>query len=61
MSKYEIELVLKNNHTLIGQADDATEALNLMDEAIRRFPTDHIRIRHGTTILSERVPPRKPR
>jgi hypothetical protein len=57
MSEYEIELVLKHGHSIIGEADDATEALNLMDEAIRRFPTSHIRIRRGITIVAERVPP----
>jgi methylmalonyl-CoA mutase N-terminal domain/subunit len=49
--------LLKHGHSAIGEADDATEALNLMDEAMRRFPTSHIRIRRGITIVSERVPP----
>jgi hypothetical protein len=57
MSEYEIGLVLKHGHSVIGEADDATEALNLMDEAMRPFPTSHIRIRRGITIVSERVPP----
>jgi hypothetical protein len=61
MSEYEIELVLKHGHSVIGEADDATEALNLMDEAMRRFPTGHIRIRRGITIVSERVPPSSPK
>jgi hypothetical protein len=58
MSEYEIELVLKKGHTVIGEAEDVLEALNLMEEAIRQYPTDHIRIRRGFMIVAERVPPR---
>jgi hypothetical protein len=58
MSEYQIELVLKTGHALIGEADDEVTALNLLDKAIRRHPTSHIRIRRGTTIVAERVPPR---
>jgi hypothetical protein len=58
MSNYEIELVLKGGHTVIGEPEDALEALNLMEEAIRQHPTDHIRIRRAFIIVAERVPPR---
>ena len=61
MSKYEIELLLKNGPTVIGEAIDEGAALNVMDEAMRQYPTGHIRIRRGTTIIAERVPPREPR
>jgi hypothetical protein len=61
MSKYEIELLLKNGPTVIGEAIDEGAALNVMDEAMRQYPTGHIRIRRGTTIIAERVPPRTPR
>jgi hypothetical protein len=47
MSEYEIELDLEN-------------ALNCLDEAIREYPLGHIRVRRGTMIVSERVPPRIP-
>lgn len=60
VSKFEIELVLKDKLTVIGEADDAERALNLFDEAIRQYPSRHIRIRCGTKIVSERMPPRKP-
>ena len=59
MSEYKIELVLKNGHTVIGEAID--EGTAFMEEAIRQHPTGHIRIRRGTTIIAERVPPRTPR
>jgi hypothetical protein len=58
MSKYEIELVSKDGHTVIGEANDAESALNVMDEAMREYPTGHIRIRRGSTIFAERTPPR---
>ena len=61
MSKYQIELVLKTGHTVIGEAIDEGTALNVMDKAMRRYPTSHIRIRRGTAIIAERVPPRTPR
>jgi hypothetical protein len=61
MSKYEIELVLKNGTTVIGEAIDEGTALDVMDEAMRQYPTGHIRVRRGTTIIAERVPPRTPR
>jgi hypothetical protein len=60
MSEYKIELVLKNGHTVVGEAIDEGTALNAMDEAIRRYPRSHVRIRRGTTIIAERVPPRIP-
>ena len=58
MSEYEIELVLKKGHTVIGEAEHALEALNLMEDAIRQYPADHIQIRRGLMIVAERVPPR---
>jgi hypothetical protein len=58
VSKFEIELVSKDGHSMIGEANDEVTALNFMDKAIRKYPTGHIRIRCGTTIVSERVPPR---
>jgi hypothetical protein len=58
MSKFEIELVPKEGHSVIAEADDEVTALNVMDEAVRQYPTGHIRIRRGTRIVSERVPPR---
>ena len=61
MSKYEIELVLKTGLSVIGEAIDEGTALNIMEEAMRQYPTSHIRIRRGTTIFAERTPPRKPR
>jgi hypothetical protein len=59
--KFEIELVSKDGLTVIGEANDAESALNLFDKAIRRYATHHIRIRCGVEIVSERMPPRKPR
>jgi hypothetical protein len=56
--KYEIELVLKTGLSVIGEAIDEGTALNVMEEAMRQYPTSHIRIRRGTTIIAERVPPR---
>jgi hypothetical protein len=61
MSEYKIELVLKTDHSVIGEAIDEGTALNVTEEAIRRYPRSHIRIRRGTTIIAERVPPRDPR
>jgi hypothetical protein len=61
MSEYEIELVSRKGHTVIGEAKDAVSALNFMEEAIRKFPTDHIRSRRETAIIAERLPPRIPR
>ena len=60
MSEYEVELVSTNCHTVIGEASNALSALNFMDDAIRVYPRGHIRIRCGTTIISERVPARIP-
>jgi hypothetical protein len=60
VSKYQIELVSKDGHSVIGEANDAESALNVMDEALRQYPTGHIRIRRGTMIFAERVPPRAP-
>jgi hypothetical protein len=60
VKKIEIELVLKDRFTVIDEANDAESALNLFDQATRKHPTQHIRIRCGTEIVSERIPPRKP-
>ena len=62
MSEFEIELVLSDRpSSVIGRTNDETEALNLMDEAMRRHPRSHIRIRRGSLIVAERVPPRAQR
>ena len=53
MGQYEIELVLKNGQAVIGEADDESTALSLMEKAIRRHPTSHVRIRRGTAIVAE--------
>jgi hypothetical protein len=45
---------MKNRHAEIGEADDEVTALDLMDKAIRRHPTSHVRIQ----IVAERIPPR---
>jgi hypothetical protein len=58
MSKFEIELLSKNGTSVIGVAKDAESALNVMDEAMRQYPTGHIRIRCGATVFAERMPPR---
>jgi hypothetical protein len=58
MSKFEIELLSKNGASVIGVANDAESALNVMDEAMRQYPTGHIRIRCGATVFAERMPPR---
>jgi len=39
-------------------ANDAESALNVMDEAMRQYPTGHIRVRHGDTVFAERTPAR---
>jgi hypothetical protein len=57
LSVYEIELVSKKGPTVIGAVKDAVSALNFMDEAIRKFPTGHIRIRRATAIIAERLSP----
>jgi hypothetical protein len=59
VKKFEIELVLKDRLSVIGEANDAERALDLFDEATRQYPTRHIRLRCGTEIVSERMPPRK--
>jgi hypothetical protein len=58
MSEFEIELVSKLGLSVIGIPNDAKSALNVMDFAMREYPTGHIRIRCGATIHSERTPPR---
>jgi hypothetical protein len=58
MSKYQIELVSKDGRSVIGEAIDEETALDVMDEAMRQYPTGHIRVRRGTTIIAERMPPR---
>jgi len=57
MSECEIEFVSKRDHSVIGEANDLESALNCLDEAIREYPRGHIRVRRGSTIVSERVPP----
>ena len=57
MSEYEIELISRKDHSVIGEANDLESALNCFDEAIRNYPRGHIRVRRGTAIMSERVPP----
>jgi hypothetical protein len=52
MSKFEIELVSKGGHSVIGEAIDEGAALNVMDEAMRQYPTGHIRVRRGATEIS---------
>jgi hypothetical protein len=59
--QFEIEPILKDRLTVIGEANDADSALNLFDEAMRKYPTRHIRMRCGTEIVSERMPPQKPK
>ena len=61
MSEYVIELVSKKDHSVIGKAMDLAAALDCFDEAIRQYPNGHIRVRRGTNIVSERVPPQTPR
>jgi hypothetical protein len=61
MGEFEIELVLKERSSVIGKANDVESALNLMDEAMRQYPQSHIRLRRGTSIIAERVPPRNPK
>ena len=60
LSEHEIVLVSKKGRAVIGVAKDAVSALHFMDEAIRKFPTGHIRIRRQTAIIAERIPPRRP-
>jgi hypothetical protein len=61
MSEFEIELLLTDRSYVIGNANDEASALNLMAEAIRQYPRNHIRVRRGAAIIAERVPPRKPK
>jgi hypothetical protein len=61
VGEFEIELVLKERSSVIGKANDVESALNLMDEAMRQYPQSHIRLRRGTEIIAERVPPRNPK
>jgi hypothetical protein len=61
LRKFEIELLLADGPHVIGAANDAESALGVMDEAMRQYPTGHIRIRPGTAVFAERMPPRTPR
>jgi hypothetical protein len=61
MSEFEIELVLTDRSSVIGNANDEASALNLMAEAVRQYPRSHIRVRRNAEIIAERVPPRKPK
>jgi hypothetical protein len=45
MSEFEIELVLTDRSSVIGNANDEASALNLMAEAMRQYPRSHIRVR----------------
>jgi hypothetical protein len=58
MSKFEIELLLADGPHVIGAANDAESALNVMDEAMRQYPTGRFPNRIGATIFAERTPPR---
>jgi hypothetical protein len=58
MDEFEIELASRRGFSVIGIASDAESALSVMDAAMREHPAGHIRIRRGTTIHSERMPPR---
>jgi hypothetical protein len=56
--RFEVVLLSKDDPQVIGMADDANSALDLMDEAMRKYPDGHIRIRCRTGVFAERVPPR---
>ena len=55
MSEFEIELLSKLGVSVIGAATDAENALNVMDEAMRGYPTDHTQIRCGTIVHAKRM------
>ena len=55
MSKFEIELVSRLGVSVISAANDAENALNVVHEAMRQYPTDHIQIRCGTIIHAKRT------
>jgi hypothetical protein len=61
LGKFEIEALLADGPRVIGATNDAESALSVIDEAIRQYPTGRIRIRRGTAVLAERIPPRTPR
>jgi hypothetical protein len=61
MSEFTIDLVLKDGHSIIGEADDEVTALDLMDKAFKQYPNSHIRIRRRMMTVSERIPPRTAR
>jgi hypothetical protein len=52
-SKFEIELLLADGPYMIGV--DAESALNVMDEAMRQYPSGHIRIANRRTRATRRV------
>jgi hypothetical protein len=58
--RFEVVLLSKNDPHVIGVADNAESALDLMDEAMRKYPDGHIRVRCHTGVFAERVPPRTP-
>src|SRR5262249_48199047 len=60
LSKFEIELLLADGPYVIGAANGVESALNVMDEAMRQYPTGRIRVRSGATIFAERTPPPTP-
>jgi hypothetical protein len=59
--RFEVVLLSKDDPHVIGVADNAENALDLMDVAMRKYPDAHICVRCPTGILAERVPPRTPR
>jgi hypothetical protein len=61
MGEFEIELVLTDRSSVVGNANDEAGALDLMAEAIRQYPRSHIRVRRNIEIIAERVPPRNPK
>jgi hypothetical protein len=51
-----VVLVSKDDPHVIGVSDNAESAPDLMDEAMRKDPDGHIRVRCRTGIFAERVP-----
>jgi Putative transposase len=52
MSKFQIELLSKNGASVIGVANDAESALNVMDEAMRQYLS---RYTHRVAISNRRL------
>jgi hypothetical protein len=57
---FEVVLLSKDDPHVIGIAHDADSALDLMDEAVRKYPDGNIRVRCRTGVFAERVPPQTP-